>query len=218
VHTPIIRFLWHERGARAAGQALVAAAENALRARGAARAVAFTQAFRYPFYHLGYAYVSNAMDHVQALLAFSGYRRVDGEVFLDWPDFEPPGAVVTGDDVEFVVEPRPGRGRLPGLAIRAMRGDAELGRCVSVSAAEYARAADEEDWLFTKDLWVAEAEQGRGLGKALLGRSLAEARPLGYRHAAISTDWRNHRAFLFYSNFGYAVVDWTYGFARELEG
>ncbi|MHC4249141.1 MAG: GNAT family N-acetyltransferase [Planctomycetota bacterium] len=217
----IIRFLWHERGGRAAGQALVAAAENALRARGAARVLAFTQMFRYPFYHLGYAYVSNAMDHVQALLAFSGYRRVDGEVFLDWPDFEPPGAGRAegdaGPGVSFVVETRPGRGRLPGLAVRAMRGDAELGHCVSVSAAEYAGAADEEDWLFTKDLWVTEAEQGRGLGKALLGRSLAEARPLGYRHAAISTDWRNHRALLFYSNFGYAVVDWTYGFGRELE-
>ncbi len=212
----IIRFLWYERGRRAAGQALVAAAEKALRARGAARSLAFTQTFRYPFYHLGYAYVSSAMDHVQALFEFSGYRRCDGEVFLDWADFEPAGAVKTAGGVEVIVEPRPGRGRRPGIAVRALQGGAELGHCVSVSAAEYAGAAEEEDWLFTKDLWVAEAEQGRGLGKALLGRSLAEARALGYRHAAISTDWRNHRAQLFYGNFGYRAVDWTYGFAREI--
>lgn len=212
----VIRFLWYERGRRAAGQALVTAAENALRARGAARALAFTQTFRYPFYHLGYAYVSSAMDHVQAVLALSGYRRCDGEMFLDWPDFEPPASAGAGGDVELTVEPQPGRGRRPGLAVRALHDCAELGRCVSVSAAEYAGAAEEEDWLFTKDLWVTEAEQGRGLGKALLGRSLAEARALGYRHAAISTDWRNHRAQLFYGNFGYRAVDWTYGFAREI--
>jgi hypothetical protein len=28
----------------------------------------------------------------------------------------------------------------------------------------------------------------------------------------------NYRAALFYTNFGYHVVDWTYGLGRKLEG
>lgn len=29
--------------------------------------------------------------------------------------------------------------------------------------------------------------------------------------------WDNFRAFLFYSNYGYRVADWTYGLRREME-
>ena len=42
------------------------------------------------------------------------------------------------------------------------------------------------------------------------------AREHGYRHGAISTAFDNDRAFLFYTNYGFRVVDWTYEFAREL--
>ena len=42
------------------------------------------------------------------------------------------------------------------------------------------------------------------------------ARERGYRHGAISTAFDNDRAFLFYTNHGFRVVDWTYEFAREL--
>jgi GNAT superfamily N-acetyltransferase len=63
---------------------------------------------------------------------------------------------------------------------------------------------------------VEEAFQGRGLGRSLLQRALAAGREVGYRHACISTDWRNYRAFVFYSNYGYQVADWTYIYARSL--
>jgi hypothetical protein len=37
-------------------------------------------------------------------------------------------------------------------------------------------------------------------------------RSLGYRHSSISTDRANNRALLFYSNFGYTVVEWTHSY------
>ena len=45
---------------------------------------------------------------------------------------------------------------------------------------------------------------------------LTEARQVGYRHAAISTATDNHRALLFYANYGYQAVDWTRQFKRSL--
>ena len=38
----------------------------------------------------------------------------------------------------------------------------------------------------------------------------------GFRRAIISTNWRNWRAMLLYSNYGYRVADWTYGFTKTL--
>ena len=78
------------------------------------------------------------------------------------------------------------------------------------------RAEEAEDWFMTTWIGVEREFQGRGLGRHLLRRALIEMRRAGYRHAAISTERRNCRAFLFYANFGYRVVDWTYGYGREL--
>ena len=89
---------------------------------------------------------------------------------------------------------------------------------MNVSAGEYTRAEEAQDWLFTTWLGVEEPYQGRGLGRHLLQRALWDARDIGYRHAVISTDWENYRAFLFYSNCGYRAVDWTYTLGRELSG
>ena len=56
----------------------------------------------------------------------------------------------------------------------------------------------------------------RGLGKPLLFRGRNEILSAGYRHTAISTALHNNRAFLFYSNHGYRLVDWTYQLSKTL--
>ena len=61
----------------------------------------------------------------------------------------------------------------------------------------------------------------RGLGKLLLLRGRNEILAAGYRHTAIShtaisTALHNNRAFLFYSNHGYRLVDWTYQLSKPL--
>jgi GNAT superfamily N-acetyltransferase len=211
-----IRFLCYPRGQRRAGQDLLGAAEAYARERSVPRIVAFPQGHRYRFYHFKNAFLSDRLDHVQALLAFNGYERSGGEVFLDWPNYEPAAPVAPEVEAEFQVEQGLGRGRRPGLRVWAHRDGKQLGECICVSVGDWHDADEAQDWIFTNWLGVEGEVQGKGLGRHLLQRALQEARGLGYRHAAISTEWTNHRALLFYSNYGYHVVDWTYGFARKL--
>ena len=169
-----------------------------------------------PFYHLKAAYLSDRLDHVEALLAFNGYQRLRGEVFLERPDFTPALPSPAPEAVEVALEWVDGEGKLPGLHLRAQVEGKQAGECVCVSCGEYTTADDAQDWLFSTWLGVEESFQGKKLGLWLLERALQEMQAVGYRHAAISTSLDNKRALLFYSNHGYHVVDWTYGLVKIL--
>ena len=212
-----IRFLCYERGQRAAGQALLEAAEASLRQRGMNVIDAFDQHFAWSFHHLEHAYLSDHLAHVGALLRFNGYTRHRGEVFLemrDIPAFEPAAVDV---DIKITVLQEPGRGTRPGLTLTATLNGEHIGSCRSTSVGERSPVAEAQDWIFTVWLGVEDTWQGKGIGRHLLQRALQEARGIGYRHAAISTSVDNHRALLFYSNHGYQPADWTYGYRRELD-
>jgi GNAT superfamily N-acetyltransferase len=215
--TGLVRFLWYRPGERAAGQALLDAAERTLRALGRTGVVVFPQVHRYPFYYLSSAYLSDRLGHVAALLGMNGYQRTAGEVYFHWRDLPALAPTPPQLEVEIALEWTPGAGHLPGLTVRAGRGETYLGTCMCVSCAEYDTAEEAHVWAFTKWLGVEDAVQGQGLGKYLLQRALAELRVVGYRHAAISTALHNYRAALFYSNVGYQVVDWTYEYGRALD-
>ena len=212
----VIRFFWYERGHRTAGQALLEDAEEYVRKQDVAQITAFPQDYRYPFYHLPHAYLSDHLDQVHALLGFDGYRRAAGEVYLHWPDYEPIEPTPAGVSADISLQWCQGRGTLPGLTVHAYQGEKEIGVCECLSCGECSYADQAQDWLFTTWIGVSEEMQGKGLGRHLLQRALQEMHSVGYRHAAISTNWRNFRAFLFYSNYGYRVVDWTYALGREL--
>jgi len=213
----VIRFLWYTRGHRAAGQALLAAAEDHLRRQGARRVTAFHQDYRYPFYHIGHAYLSDRLDHVHALMGINGYERCAGEIYLEWRDYEPAPPAASPFPIDLSLDWTPGRGALPGLVVHALRDGQELGVCVNVSCGEFSRAPEAQEAFLTKWLGVDEEVQGQGLGRHLLQAALRELHGAGYRHAVISTSWTNYRACLFYSNFGYRASDWTYALARDLE-
>ncbi len=210
-----IRFLWYARGHRAAGQALLEAAEKHLCAQDAGSDIAFHQDYRYPFYHIGHAYLSDRLEHIHALFGINGYQRCAGEVYLLWPDCRPPAPGEPPLPLELRLEWREGRGELPGLTVRALLEGQEVGVCENLSLGEFTDAADAQDHFLTKWLGVEEPVQGRGLGRFLLATALGELHGRGYRHAVISTSWTNHRACLFYSNFGYRANDWTYALSRE---
>ena len=80
-------FLVMNAGARHVGQAVLEKAETYLKTYNISRIYAFSQDCRYRFYHFSHAYLSDALDQVQALLGFNGYRRSAGEVFLDWENY-----------------------------------------------------------------------------------------------------------------------------------
>ncbi len=205
----MIRFLWHDRGRRGAGQKLLGAAEARLRDAGLRTARAGWSRRVYDWYHVGPAHLSQRLEHVHALLAVNGYQPADGEVFLDWRDVDLPDPPACELARDVSVDWRPGREDLCELAIRAHRDGRRIGVC-EIGTSE------EPGWAFVYHLDIEEPFQGRGLGRALLHRGLAEARRRGCRHAAISTGWDNYRAQVFYSNYGFHAVDWTFGRQRDL--
>ena len=213
----VIRFFWYERGHRTAGQALLEDAEEYVRKQDVAQITAFPQDYRYPFYHLPHAYLSDHLDQVHALLGFNGYRRVAGEVYLHWPDYESIAPTPADVSADISLQWHQGRGTRSGLTVQAHQGEKEIGVCECASGGECSHADEAQDWLFTTWIGVSEEMQGKGLGRHLLQRALQEMHSVGYRHAAISTNWQNFRAFLFYSNYGYRVVDWTYALRREMK-
>jgi ribosomal protein S18 acetylase RimI-like enzyme len=214
----MIRFFWYEAGRRAVGQALLEAAEAHLRRRGVERVEAFYDRYKFPFCQMRPCYLSDSLGHMQALLLANGYDRVAGEVVLAWPDFEPvdPGSI--DGPIEVAVQWREASDRRPTATVNALKDGRRIGQCLCVRVADYADDERARDWFFTIWLGVDDEFQGRGLGKHLLRRALVEMRAAGCRHAAISTREHNHRAFLFYTNFGYRVADWTHGFGRSLAG
>ncbi len=211
----IIRFLGYKRGERLAGQTMLEKAETYFKANNVANILAFSKIYKYRFYHFEYAHLSNTLDHIEALLGLNGYKRGYGQVFLDWENFSVT-PTPTNLPVTVAVEWREGRGKLPNCNITAHKDGEEVAVCWSVSCGEFSTHPDVQDWVYTDWLEVEDDFQGQGLGKYLLQYSLHEMHKVGYRHAALSTNCDNQLALLFYSNFGYKVVDWTYGFEKDL--
>ena len=211
----VIRFMGYERGARGVGQAVLEEAEAYLKTFNVSRIFAFPQDCRYRFYHFEHAYLSDALDQVQGLLGFNGYHRSGGEVFLDWEDYSVT-PVPSSLPVVLSVEWQDGRGQLPNCTVLAHQNGEQVGICESLCGGEFSSHADAQAWLHTTWLGIEDDFQGQGLGRYLLQYELQEMKKIGYRHAAISTAWDNHRAFLFYSNCGYRTVDWTYEFVKNL--
>ena len=212
----MIRFFWYEAGHRTVGQALLNAAEAHLRRRAIGHVEVFRDRYKFPFCQMRPCYLSDSLGHVQALLLMKGYERVAGEVVLTWPDFEPVEPRPLDGPFEIAVQWKETPDRRPTATVNALKDGRRIGQCVCVRVADYADDEAARDWFFTVWLGVDDEFQGHGLGMHLLRRSFVEMRGAGYRHAGISTRLHNHRAFVFYSNFGYHVTDWTHGFGRAL--
>ena len=219
----LIRYLAYRPGRRAAGQALLEAAESWARGRHRPATIAGHTICLYPS-HLPCAHLSERLGHVHALFGRAGYSVYCSEVFFEWRDFDPPANLDPVPGVEIAAErhaetplgwleaPTVGS----GVIVRAMRQGGEAGRCITARLSSDYRAPDAPQWCFCYDLGVEESLQGRGVGRLLLARSLAEMRRAGCRHALISTNWDNYRAYLFYTNFGYRFLDRTFGFRKQL--
>ena len=212
-----ICFLGYERGCRAAGQELLAAAESAFAARSLSEVCAFDSSYRYRFYCFPHACLSDHLDHVSALLQFNGYRLTGGEVFLNGLDYEAAGLPRVDLDFDLTVAWPRERGLRPGCHVAAQRDGETMGECEIACGGDYSRHPDAQDYGFVNWLGVEEPYQHRGLGKLLLFHGRNEMLAAGYRHTAISTARHNNRAFLFYSNHGYRVVDWTYQLSKSLD-
>ncbi|HIE27392.1 TPA: GNAT family N-acetyltransferase [Candidatus Poribacteria bacterium] len=223
-HKGLIRFLTYQPGYRPVGQVILTEAERYLRDLGMNQITVFRIAyddddFSYRFYQLGFGLVSDRMGHVYALFRMNGYeinRREQGEIFMDQPEYSVDEPVLPDSRVEIVVKQKPGRGILPGLTVQAFRSGREIGICKSFSVGRYCQASEAQDWCFIKWLGVEEEERGKGWGRYLLQRNLWEMRKIGYKNTVISADIKNYRAQLFYTNYGYRVVNTGYGLVKNI--
>ena len=101
--------------------------------------------------------------------------------------------------------------------MKAVRDGESFGICVTVSLAHRYQVDAIQDTFFVTGLGVDDIDQHRGWGRYLLLRSHWENQKVGYKHASISTGTRNHRALLFYTNYGYRVQDTCYEYCKKLD-
>ena len=220
--TGFIRFLTYQTGRRHIGQALLEECEKYLTDLGMKQIKAFRVDLRfdhsgYHFYHVGYGMISDQMGHICALFGMNGYEKNGGEIFMNWPEYSVAEPEPPDKDAQVIMAwGPPVNAALPGLDVKALRDGKQIGVCESTSVGEFCLAGEAQDWLFIEGLFVEEEEQGKGWGRFLLQRNLWEMRRAGYRNAAISTDWRNYRAQLFYMNYGYQIADTNYEFVRNI--
>ena len=213
-----IRFLCQRPGHRPAGQALHDAAENWLREQGAATVKTFHQDTRFPFQHLSCSYLSDRLGHIIALLGANGHERSNGEVYLEWDNFPAidPGPPPPG--LDFEVEWGSKEDARPELTLLLSKDGQNAGVCNVVTCGDPWQPPEAATWSMTRWLGVDEPFQKQGWARYLLARARFEIHGKGCRRAIISTNWQNWRAMQFYSNYGYRVTDWTYGFTKELKG
>ena len=200
---------------RQLGQLILDKAEDYLQSKMITKVYAYSRHYRYPCYHFAYAQLSDRLGHVESLLGYNGYRRIHGQAFFDWENYNVT-ATPPNIPVDISVEWNGGRGKLPNCKVTAHKDGKEIGVCSSLSGGTFSSHPNAQDWVYTDWLGVEDDFQGQGLGKYLLHYSLQEMHKVGYRHASLSTDWGNNRAFLLYSNCGYHVVDWTYAYSKNL--
>jgi len=213
----VIAFLAYERGQRLVGQTLLTAAEKFLHSHDIKTVHAFPGSQRYPFYHLDSAALSERLDHVQALLAYNGYRHGNGVILLERPDLRPSPPPMSAAYGDIQLNWSEHKGDLPNLRLEAVRDGISLGMCDCISFAYFGSLSPVREWFIVKWLGVEKEMLGQRLGLYLLERSLKEMQGVGYRHAAIGTGHDNHLAYLFYTNHDFRAVDWTYEFVRDIQ-
>jgi ribosomal protein S18 acetylase RimI-like enzyme len=210
----VISFLVYERGNRRAGQMLLEAAHHYIAERADGPVLAFHQDYRLPGYHVAHAFLSDRVDHVQALLGMNGYRKSGGEVYLEWRDFDPNEPDQIDIPFEITITHEDSRADMQRLVVQAISNGEKIGECRHWSLGECSSNPDAQRNAFCMWLGVNDEWQGRKIGEYLLRRSFVELKKMGYEHVSISTAFDNYRAFTFYSNKGYRTVDWTYGYER----
>ncbi|MBD3183959.1 hypothetical protein GF312_16865 [Candidatus Poribacteria bacterium] len=216
----LIRFLTYKSGCRNAGQALLEKSEEYLKGMGMDTIKAFRISYahdtHYQFYHLGFGLVSDRAGHIPPLFLINGYEITGGEVFMERPHYQITEPEIPNKAVEILIEENPGNGTLPGLNVRAVKGEYEVGICKSFSVGEHSQSDEAQNWFFIKWLGVAEQEWRKGWGKYLLQKTLWEMKRIGYKNSIISANMINYRARLFYTNYGYKVADTAYEFTKSL--
>lgn len=200
------------------GEMLLDAVTAYARDRGAERLLAFpADHFRGPIlgYNAGWGGLSDRIGLVAHALARKGFTPFHRELHLEY---------VAG---RYHAEPAP---RPPGLTI-ARRANASgstvLAACLAdqeVGTCEFSRLDRISDhpraarWGYIWGLEVAAAQRRRGLGRLLMRRALADLWEQGCTGCWLTTTATNWPAQALYLALGFAVVDASTSFRKDLRG
>lgn len=207
----LIRFFAFPRNNRGVGQALVDHAHVYLRDLGASTCRAFDYGFGYPCTWFGH--LKSPWEHIYALLGSNGYS-VEGEWgrVAVWPDYEVPEPVLSDKELEVRVDDTPifphltSYGDLPTVIVRVFRNNELVGGCETRPYYLPHWGQVPQNMCYTTGMGVNKAEQGRGIGRYLMERSLFEMHRFGCRHAILDVDPSNFPALMLYASMGYRTV------------
>ena len=212
----LIRFFHFTSGHRKAGQQILEAAEAAFALDGVRQVRAFSY-YPYRFYRFDRAFLSDKMGHVRGVLSLNGYRITRAVLLLDLADYYV-DAPRTCKVVSPQVSETGGRGERKNVTIHLLRAGEKIGIAEMKSLGHYCRAAGAQDAYYVEWFWIAEQEQGKGLGQYLLQVGLREMQQRGFKRAILYAAVDNPRAQLLYTNAGFRVVDNNYQFFKILDG
>jgi ribosomal protein S18 acetylase RimI-like enzyme len=214
--TGIIRYLCYEPGKRSVGQALLDEAEHQFREWGASAVKAFSKGHIYHFCSPDGG-CSELSAHIGSLLALNGYETGTRTVNMVREDLSVPEPAQPDPGIRVEVAGETRRSRLPEVMVNASTADdSNLGMCLSYPLEYVQSTKSAEDQMYINWLAVEREFQGKGWGAYLLLRTLWEAQKLGYRHSILGTDGKNHKAQLFYANYGYRTTYSSYSYRKSL--
>ncbi|MBT4499385.1 MAG: GNAT family N-acetyltransferase [Gemmatimonadetes bacterium] len=214
--TGVIRLITYPPGRRDAGQALLEAAEARLMGQGASRILAFLNN-GYLFQRFAYGELPDTCGHLVALLGMNGYRVARGEVFMRYANFVTEETILPDSRADLSVAHIPQTtGTRDSIRIVVRERGELIGICEGHSLGLWGSSDRSHATAVLGPMDVEDAFQGRGWGRFLADAMLGEARELGYRHTATSTQQENHRAQLFYTNMGYRVTDVAHSWLKDL--
>lgn len=200
-----IHFLTYQPGARRIAQDVLAACEHLVRQAGHDSIMAFG-GYSYTFYHIGTPCFSDRMGHVYSLLRANDYELWGAsQVFLEQAIPELDAPIPPESDVRIALE-RPASGQLPGIIIRVIRNEEEVGLCAAESAGKFCRDSAAQACAVVESVGVNPDSRGRGWGRYLLQKALWELKRTGYRTAVVGMTDENVRALLLYTNMGFRVI------------
>ncbi|NKB70523.1 MAG: GNAT family N-acetyltransferase [Candidatus Latescibacteria bacterium] len=136
------------------------------------------------------------------LLLQRGYRIAYGNVSyrLEDPSNCPR---TTAPDLNIEAAPESGNGEYPNCRVRLLRAGRPVGEAWCYSAWHYGPSQYPQQLCLIGDIGIAPEEQGQGLGRYLLGETVAELIKLGYTQIGLGTGVGNVRARILYTSMGF---------------
>lgn len=213
----VLRIFWYEAGHRAAGEALLDAAEGHLAALGMPRIEVMQSKRGVDWHQAPHTNLTSHAAHISALLLSRGYAAEQCEALLtlrdcaDWPVLPARVPLETRQDITDPPE------ELPTIIGAQVDGE-DVGICVGMVLSAQSGDPAAAEWGYIRYLAVDGVHRRQGIAQHLLTLTNQALVGRGVRHLSLCCLGDNAPALLLYTNLGLQAVDYTYSYIKALEG